>query len=57
MTCIPDGCRKAEVMQIIKTWALKGAGTEVDPARILIQYWSFEGGLLAERDTIKEPTP
>lgn len=50
----PRGCDKAEVISVIKTVALKGAGTENDPCREVIQYWDFEGNLLAQNDTVNE---
>ena len=46
----PRGCDKAEVISVIKTVALKGAGTENDPCREVIQYWSLDGKLLADND-------
>lgn len=50
----PRGCDKAEVIAVIKTTALKGAGTENDPCREVIQYWDFEGNLLAQNDIVNE---
>lgn len=45
----------ARVIQVIKTMIeRRGAGTEADPVRIIYQYWTFEGELLAERDEWKE---
>ena len=46
----PRACDKAEVMQVIKTESLRGLGTGKDPVRIVKQYWSFDGLLLAEND-------
>ncbi len=46
----PRGCDKAEVISVIKTVALKGAGTENYPCREVIQYWSLDGKLLADND-------
>ena len=46
----PRGCDKAEVISVIKTIALKGAGTENAPCREVIQYWSLDGKLLADND-------
>lgn len=48
------GCDKAEVVTVIKTKTVCGAGTVEDPVRFLYQYWDFEGKLLAEYDTIDE---
>lgn len=46
----------AKVMQVIQTTLLRrGEGVEGDPVRIITQYWSFEGDLLAEVDPC--PTP
>lgn len=47
---IPRGCDNARVEQVIVTRALKGAGTENDPCREVIQYWSLDGKLLADND-------
>ncbi len=49
---IPRGCDKAEVVSVIRTIALKGEGTKKDPVRDVIQYWDFDGNLLAECDCI-----
>lgn len=49
-TVRPRGTERAKVIEVVKTEALIGAGTESDPVRIIIQYWSFEGKLLAEYD-------
>lgn len=46
-TARPDGTRSAEVIQVIVTKALEGAGTEDDPCRIQTRYWSLDGELLA----------
>jgi hypothetical protein len=50
-TARPNGTSSAEVIQVIKTTATRGSGSEDDPCRIVIQYWSFEGELLAEHDS------
>lgn len=47
-TVRPRGTDSAEVIQVIRTESLLGAGTMEDPSRYLIQYWSLEGKLLAE---------
>jgi len=44
------GADSAEVIQVIRTTALKGSGTSKDPVRIVTQYWSLEGILLAESE-------
>ena len=46
----PKGVDGARVIRVIETKALRGIGTEADPCRIVIQYWSFDGKLLAEND-------
>lgn len=51
---VPRECDKAEVVTVIKTKVLKGAGTVEDPVRFLYQYWDFEGNLLAKHDAIDE---
>ena len=42
--------RSAQVIQVIRTESKAGAGTEDDPNRIVIQYWSTDGSLLAIHD-------
>ena len=49
-TARPKGTSSAEVIQVIRTTATIGKGNEEDPCRIVIQYWSLEGKLLAEHD-------
>ncbi len=48
----PRGTDSARVIQVIETQSLKGSGTENDPCRVVIQYWDFDGNLLAENDDI-----
>ena len=45
ITATPRGCDSARVEQVIVTRALKGAGTENDPCREVIQYWTLDGEL------------
>ena len=51
MSARPRGTDSARVIQVIETKALKGIGTEKDPARAVIQYWDLDGDFLAECDT------
>ena len=45
----------AIVMKVIRTDILRrGKGTSESPIRIIIQYWSLKGELLAEVDAWKE---
>lgn len=46
-TARPRGTDSARVVRVIRTEALEGAGTENDPCRMQVRYWSFEGELLA----------
>ena len=46
----PRGTDHAEVVQVIKTKALAGRGTEDDPCREIVQYWDFDGNMLAKID-------
>lgn len=48
------GTDSARVIQVIETNALAGSGTEDDPRYISVQYWSFDGKLLAEKDRFSE---
>ena len=43
----PRGTDSAEVIQVIKTVGLEGAGTQEDPCRLQVKYWSLDGELLA----------
>ena len=42
----------ARVIQVIETKAMRGSGTPKQPIREVIQYWSFDGELLAENDPL-----
>ena len=46
----PNGGKGAKVIQVIETKAMRGLGTEKDPARVVTQYWDFDGNFLAEMD-------
>lgn len=49
------GTEHARVISVIETESLRGTGTNENPNRIVKQYWSFKGILLAENDPcIKE---
>lgn len=49
-TARPRGTDNAKVINVIRTESLIGRGTENDPARLIYQYWDFNGNLLAEKD-------
>ena len=51
---IENALSPAKVISVIVTRALKGSGTENDPVREVIQYWDFDGNLLAEHDSVNE---
>lgn len=40
----------ASVVRVIAVRVCRGAGTAEDPKRIVIEYWSMDGLLLAVRD-------
>ena len=44
----PNGVKGAKVIQVIETTAMRGFGTEKDPARVITQYWDLDGNFLAE---------
>ncbi len=45
----------AGVIQVIETRAIRGVGkSEEDPVRSVLQYWDFDGTLLAEKDPCAE---
>lgn len=57
---INRGTDSAEVIQVIRTTALRGAGTNGNPIRIIVQYWSLDGKPLADVDEFmlnKEKNP
>lgn len=43
----PRGTDEDCVIQVIRTKSLVGAGTPDDLSKMVIQYWDFEGNLLA----------
>ena len=51
----PRGTDKAEVINVIETVSLCGSGEPNDPCRIIKQYWSLDGELLAEKDCAEVP--
>lgn len=51
---IPRGTDSACIKVVIETKALRGVGSHEDMARIVTQYWSLEGTLLAENDPCKK---
>lgn len=46
----PRGTDSARVIQVIETTALRGSGADDDPVRVVKQFWSFAGELIAEDD-------
>lgn len=46
------GTDNARIVQVIETRSCRGDGTENNPCRLVIQYWSLDGELLAEKDNI-----
>lgn len=48
------GTDSAKVIQVIKTEALRGKGTQEDLSRVVTQYWDFNGNLLAEHDPARD---
>ena len=49
-TARPRGTDSARVIQVVETKSIRGTGTENDLCREVIQYWDFDGNLLAEKD-------
>ena len=47
----PRGTDNARVINVIETQALIGTDTDEDPVRYVMQYWDFDGKLLAAYDT------
>lgn len=44
--------KTAKLIEVIETVYLRGNGTKSEPIREVTQYWSKDGQLLAEKDTI-----
>ncbi len=44
-----QGCKCAEIVEVIKTTTIIGAGKESDPVREVIQYWDKCGNLIVEK--------
>jgi len=51
------GTDSAKVIQVIETKSMRGTGMVDEPVRVVTQYWSFDGTLLAENDPVKEECP
>ena len=51
---IPDAVTSVDVIQVIRTVAMRGAGTEEDPFRNITQFWTLDGFLIKEVDIQKE---
>ena len=47
-TVRPRGTDSAKVIQVIVTESVVGRGTEEDPTRSILQYWSLNGEFLAK---------
>lgn len=43
--------KSVTMAQIIITESTIGEGTDIDPVRILFQYWDLKGNLLAQHDS------
>lgn len=46
--------RGVELIEVIKTVAIWGKGTEEDPAREVVQYWGVDGTHLFTWDELEE---
>ena len=53
----PRGTDSAKIVQVIETTAARGDGTEEWPSRRVVQYWDFDGNLLAENDPLSNFSP
>jgi hypothetical protein len=49
--------RTTKVIEVVLVEFVKGAGTEQDPIRLVRQYWTKDGLLIAERDQHLEAKP
>ena len=43
--------RRARVIEVIEVKTARGKGTDKDPMRIIAEYWSKDGKLLAVNDS------
>lgn len=43
----PRGTDNAKIITVIQTESLCGLGTKEDPVRIVTQYWTLDGHLIA----------
>ena len=50
------GTDSARVISVIETVSVIGKGTPDNPSRHKMQYWSLDGKLLAEHDSINDCT-
>lgn len=50
-----NGCRSARIVHVIAVESVVGSGTERDPNRIITEFWSTEGKLLAVNDSEFNP--
>jgi hypothetical protein len=46
--------REVSMVVVIRVVAARGYGTEADPIRLVTQYWSEDGELLAESDPCRK---
>ena len=53
---IPDAVTSVDVIQVIRTVAMRGAGTPNDPFRNITQFWTMDGTLIKETDIQMEAT-
>jgi hypothetical protein len=46
--------RSVELIEVLEASVKIGTGTDEDPIRILVQYWTLDGRLLAEHDPLND---
>lgn len=51
-SCRPRGTDKAEIMTVIHTQSIRGTGLGDDLIRLVDEYWTLDGTLLAENDSL-----
>ena len=50
--------REVEKIEVIRTTlTIRGSGTDDNPHRVIVQYWSLSGDFLAEVDPGPRPKP
>lgn len=52
----PNTPRLVKMIEVVMVESLRGFGQQGDPVRVVTQYWSLDGELLAENDPVRPVT-